>query len=132
MKNAKCVWVVIIGTVVALSACRKPTAEMVFEKLDPDFGGLQGGKSVRIMGDHIRLDIGYSVLFGKEISPQVAIASEKALVAVTPRATTPGPVDVTVRADDGSVFRIKQGFEYVNQGGNLLQRAKDSPPADDL
>ncbi|MGB5811931.1 MAG: IPT/TIG domain-containing protein [Polyangiales bacterium] len=98
---------------------------MAFERVDPDFGGLQGGKSVRIVGDNIRLDIGYSVLFGSDIASQVSIASEEAIVAVTPRAIEPGRVDVVIRTDDGSVFRIKNGFEYVNQGGNLLDDTSD-------
>lgn len=120
MKNPKCMLGVIIGAVIVFGACEKQSADMAFDKLDPDFGGLQGGKSVRVLGDNIRLDIGYSVLFGQQVSPQVSIESEKALVAVTPRTLDPGRVDVVVRTDDGSVFRIKEGFQYVNQAGNLL------------
>ncbi len=125
MKNPKCLLGVIIGAVLLLGACQKQSAEMGFDRLDPDFGGLQGGKSVRVLGENIRLDIGYSVLFGRQISPQVSIESDKALVAVTPRMMEPGRVDVVVRTDDGSVFRIKEGFQYVNQGGNLLQRPSE-------
>jgi len=117
---------VIIGTVLVLVACEKPSAEMAFHELDPDFGGLQGGKTVKVVGRNLRLDIGYAVYFGQLRSPQVSIRSEKALLAVTPRRTTPGAVDVTIRADNGSVFVIKQGFEYINQGGNLLDES-DAP-----
>ncbi|MEM7137406.1 MAG: IPT/TIG domain-containing protein [Myxococcota bacterium] len=117
----------IIGAVVVLASCSKSTGQMGFERLDPNFGGLQGGKSVRVVGHDIRLDIGYSVLFGTEISPRVSIESESALVAVTPRRTSVGPVDVVVRTDDGSVFRIKDGFEYVNQGGQLLGDSPSEP-----
>ncbi|MDH3199719.1 MAG: IPT/TIG domain-containing protein [Myxococcales bacterium] len=122
MKNAKCLLGVIIGAVIVLGACQKQSTNMAFERLDPDFGGLQGGKSVRVLGDNIRLDIGYSVLFGQQISPQVSIESDKALVAVTPRTIEAGRVDVVIRTDDGSVFRIKEGFQYVNQAGNLLNQ----------
>lgn len=114
-----------IGAVLLLTACEKPAPEMSFEKLDPDFGGLQGGKTVQIIGKHLRLDIGYAVYFDKLRSPQVSLESEKALLAVTPRQTSPGVVDVTIRADNGSVFVIKRGFEYINQAGNLL----DEPEA---
>jgi hypothetical protein len=114
---------VIIGAVLVLAACEKPRAEMAFRKLDPDFGGLQGGKTVQVVGQSLRLDIGYAVYFGQLRSSQVSIQSEKALLAVTPRRTTPGMVDVTIRADNGSVFVIKQGFEYINQGGNLLDES---------
>lgn len=129
MKNPKCRLDVIIGTVVLLVGCSKPSGNMDFERLDPDFGGLQGGKSVRVVGENIRLDIGYSVLFGNAISPRVSIENDTALVAVTPRTATPGRVDVVVRTDDGSVFRINDGFEYVNQGGQLLG-GSGTPPAE--
>ena len=115
---------VIIGAVLVLAACEKPRAEMAFGELDPDFGGLQGGKTVRVVGQSLRLDIGYAVYFGQLRSPQVSIQSQKALLAVTPRRATPGAVDVTIRADNGPVFVIKQGFEYINQGGNLLDESK--------
>jgi hypothetical protein len=111
---------VIIGAVLVLGACEKPRAAMAFHGLDPDFGGLQGGKTVQVVGRSLRLDIGYAVYFGQLRSPQVSIQSEKALLAVTPRRTTPGVVDVTIRADNGAVFVVKRGFEYINQGGNLL------------
>jgi hypothetical protein len=111
---------VIIGAVLVLASCEKPHAEMAFHELDPNFGGLQGGKTVKVVGRSLRLDIGYAVYFGKLRSAQVSIQSEKALLAVTPRRSTPGAVDVTIRADNGAVFVIKQGFEYINQRGNLL------------
>jgi len=116
---------VIIGAVLILGACEEPRAEMTFQELDPDFGGLQGGKTVRVVGQAIRLDIGYAVYFGQLRSPQVSIQSEKSLLAVTPRRSTPGAVDVTIRADNGSVFVIRRGFEYINQGGNLLDEPKE-------
>ena len=115
---------VIIGAVLVLGACEKPRAAMAFHQLDPDFGGLQGGKTVQVVGRSLRLDIGYAVYFGQLRSPQVSIQSEKALLAVTPRRTTPGVVDVTIRADNGAVFVVKRGFEYINQGGNLLNDPK--------
>ena len=115
---------VIIGAVLVLAACEKPRAKMAFHKLDADFGGLQGGKTVQVVGQSLRLDIGYAVYFGQLRSPQVSIQSEKALLAVTPRRTTPGLVDVTIRADNGWVFVIKQGFEYINQGGNLFEESE--------
>jgi len=115
---------VIIGAVLILAACEKPRPDMAFHELDPDFGGLQGGKTVRVVGQAIRLDIGYAVYFGQLRSPQVSIQSEKSLLAITPRQATPGPVDVTIRADNGSVFVIERGFEYINQGGSLLGEPK--------
>ena len=116
---------VIIGAVFMLAACDRSNAQMSFESMDPDFGGLQGGKTVRVIGRNVRLDIGYAVYFGEFRSPQVSIENDKALLAVTPRRAEPGAVDVTIRADNGSVFVINRGFEYINQGGNLLDDAPE-------
>jgi hypothetical protein len=116
---------VIIGAVLLLVGCDESGGEMTFQHLDPDFGGLQGGKTVRIIGTNLRLDIGYAVYFGQQRSSQVSIQNQKALLAVTPRRFEPGSVDVTIRADNGSVFIVKDGFEYINQAGNLLEEAED-------
>lgn len=115
---------VIFGAALAVGACEKPRAEMAFDKLDPDFGGLQGGNMVRVLGHSLRLDIGYAVYFGELRSPQVSIQDENALLVVTPPRVSPEVVDVTVRADNGSVFVIQQGFEYINQAGSLLGEPK--------
>lgn len=112
---------VIIGAVLVLTACERPRPEMAFQRVDPNFGGLQGGKTVQILGENLRLDIGYAVYFGQLRSSQVSIQSDKALLAVTPRQWSPGMVDVTIRADNGSVFVINGAFEYINQRGRLLE-----------
>ncbi|MGD8317534.1 MAG: IPT/TIG domain-containing protein [Myxococcales bacterium] len=115
---------VIIGAGLASGACEKPRAEMSFVEVDPDFGGLQGGKTVRIVARSLRLDIGYAVYFGEQQSPQVSIQGNQGLLAVTPRRANPGTVDVTIRADNGSVFVIEKGFQYIDQAGNLLAEPK--------
>lgn len=119
---------VIIGAVLLLAACDQPRGDMAFLQLDPDFGGLQGGKTVRVVGHNIRLDIGYAVYFGRQRSAQVSIQNEKALLAVTPRRFEAGAVDVTIRADNGSVFVVKNGFEYINQAGKLLDEGEAEAP----
>ena len=116
---------VIIGAVLVLGACEKPTPAMTLLRLDPNFGGLQGGKTVRVVGKSIRLDIGYAVYFGKLRSPRVSIQNDRALLAVTPRQWTPGMVDVTIRADNGSVFVVRNGFEYIDQRGQLLDAPEE-------
>lgn len=123
----------IIGAVFVLAACEKPRPDMAFQEVSPDFGGLQGGKTVRILSRNLRLDIGYAVYFGQLRSPQVSIENDKALLAVTPRRPDAGMVDVTVRADNGSVFVIKQAFQYIDQAGSLLDEgaapAAQDPPS---
>jgi len=116
---------VIIGAVLVLAACEKPQPAMDFRRADPNFGGLQGGKTIRVVGENLRLDIGYAVYFGQLRSPQVSIQNDKALLAVTPRQWTPGTVDVTIRADNGSVFVIHKAFEYINQRGQLLESPQE-------
>ena len=116
---------VIIGAVLVLSACEKPQPAMDFQRMDPNFGGLQGGKTIRVVGENLRLDIGYAVYFGQLRSPQVSIQNDKALLAVTPRQWSPAMVDVTIRADNGSVFVIHKGFEYINQKGQLLEAPQE-------
>ena len=148
MRGRRSVASVIIGAALSIGACEEsrpapeppPPAkseaelprEMTFRELDPDFGGLQGGKTVAVLGKHIRLDIGYAVYFGEQRSPQVSIRDHKALLAVTPRVPSPTVVDVTIRADNGQVFVIRRGFEYVDQAGSLLEapapEPADSPP----
>ncbi len=116
---------VIIGAVLVLAACEKPQPAMDFQRVDPNFGGLQGGKTIRVVGANVRLDIGYAVYFGQLRSPQVSIQNDKALLAVTPRQWSPAVVDVTIRADNGSVFVIHKGFEYINQKGQLLEAPQE-------
>ncbi len=116
---------VIIGAVFVLAACEKPQPAMDFQRVDPNFGGLQGGKTVRVVGANVRLDIGYAVYFGQLRSPQVSIQNDKALLAVTPRQWSPEMVDVTIRADNGSVFVIHKGFEYINQKGQLFEAPQE-------
>jgi len=116
---------VIIGAVLVLAACDKPQPAMDFQRVDPNFGGLQGGKTIRVVGANVRLDIGYAVYFGQLRSPQVSIQNDKALLAVTPRQWSPAMVDVTIRADNGSVFVIHNGFEYIDQKGQLLEAPQE-------
>lgn len=121
-------WTFALGAALLCGACEGKTDEMLFESVDPDFGGLQGGKTVRILGRNLRLDIGYTVYFGSDASHQVAILNDGTLEAVTPRKRSSGPVDVIVRADNGTVFRLENAFKYVNQAGALLGGPNPSEP----
>ena len=83
MGRARTVW--LLAAALSLAGCEKSSAAMTIDGVDPDFGGLQGGKTVRVLGQNLRLDIGYAVYFGKQRAPQVSIQNERALLAVTPR-----------------------------------------------
>ena len=58
---------------------------MTFQRLDPDFGGLQGGKTVRVVGENVRLSM--------------PTAEEKEVLAV--------PRDALIlRREGASVFKV--------------------------
>ncbi len=88
-------------------------------RVEPDFGGLEGGKSIKIVGRNMRLDVGYTVYFGRRPAPRVSILDTETLLAVAPRADA-GTVDITIRADHGPSFVVKDAFTYVDQAGALL------------
>ncbi len=80
--------------------------------MEPVVGHTQGDQPVRIFGSNFRQDIGYTVYFGAKKAGTVTILSEKIILATTPGRNEEGHVDVTIRADDGSAFRMPKGFEF--------------------
>lgn len=122
-------WVLmgLIAATLALFACSGRDAPMKLTGLDPDFGPLEGGQTVAIKGSGLRLDIGYSVHFGKRPSPRVSMADTGTLLAVTPDHPVPGAVDVLIRADNGAAFQLKGAFTYKDQSGNLLRDMGKTP-----
>lgn len=101
--------------------------EVEIHSIDPRVGALQGEQPVRIGGKNFRSDIGYTVYFGNQRALQVTILDESTLLAVTPSRDSAGPVDITIRADDGPAFRIANGYEYTDMGGNVVEQLGDAP-----
>jgi hypothetical protein len=93
--------------------------------LEPRHGHLTGEQPVNIGGQNFRTDIGYTVYFGAQAASRVIVQSTENLVAVTPGASEPGPVDVTIRGDDGTAVRIREGYNYENMGGNVVEQLGD-------
>jgi hypothetical protein len=89
--------------------------------LEPRAGATAGEQPVRITGSNFRQDIGYSVYFGATRAPQVTIIDPNTLLVATPQ-HDPGRVDVVVSADSGPAFRIRDGFEFTEQGGNVMEQ----------
>lgn len=87
-------------------------SEPTVEHLDPNQGPVNGEQPVKIVGKNFRTDIGYTVYFGSVRSPSVTILDDKTIIAEAPIEDTPKEVDVTLYADDGSAFRIKQGYRF--------------------
>jgi hypothetical protein len=87
---------------------------------------MQGEQPIRIGGRNFRSDIGYTVYFGTKKAGSVTILNENELMAATPPGEEPGPVDVTIRADNGPAFRIVEGFAYQDQGGNVMEQVGEA------
>ncbi|WP_197464264.1 IPT/TIG domain-containing protein [Microbacterium sp. TNHR37B] len=76
--------------------------------IDPDRGPVAGGTEVTITGDG--LDDVTEVLFGDEPAASFTVNPDGTITAVTPPATAPGTVAVTVTNPDGSDDSLD--FEY--------------------
>ena len=93
--------------------------QMAVTNINPQQGNAAGLQRVMITGRNFRQDISYSVFFGKEKAKSVTIKDPQNLIVQTPK-SDPGVVDITIRADDGNAFRIKQAYTFmeVAAGGN--------------
>ncbi len=94
--------------------------KMTVTGINPPAGHIAGEQTVQILGKHFRPEIGYAVYFGNAKASAVSIRNPEMLIVTTPQHEA-GAVDVTVRADDGNAFRMKQAFKYENMGGNVVE-----------
>jgi hypothetical protein len=107
------------AALIALAGCESG-GEMAITGLNPRAGHVAGDQTVEIQGKNFRTDIGYTVYFGKSKAGNVTIRSKEAILVSSPSGS-PGPVDVTVRADDGHAFLLKQAFTYEDMGGSVVE-----------
>jgi hypothetical protein len=112
-------WTFSVLAALALIGCES-SKEMTIKGLNPQTGHVAGDQTVEIRGETFRTDIGYTVYFGQAKAKAVTIRSTEALAVTTPSGDK-GPVDVTVRSDDGRSFKIKQGFRYEDMGGSVVE-----------
>jgi hypothetical protein len=94
--------------------------ELAVYDLEPRAGATAGEQPVRITGANFRQDIGYAVYFGAIRAPQVVILDDTTLLVATPQ-HDPGAFDVVIAADDGPAYRIVNGFQFTEQGGNVME-----------
>lgn len=94
--------------------------EMAVTGINPRAGHIAGDQTVEIQGKNFRMDIGYAVYFGKSKASNVTIRSKEAIMVTSPSGS-PGPVDVTVRPDNGAAFVLKQAFTYEDMGGSVVE-----------
>ena len=96
--------------------------EMEVRDLDLKIGAMKGDQLVKIQGQNFRSDIGYTVHFGDKKAQSVTIVDPKTLVVVTPQQLKAGSVDVTVRADNGTAYRIRNGYKYEDMRGSVMEK----------
>jgi hypothetical protein len=104
---------------VTVLGCDQSGGAMTITGINPKAGHVGGDQTVEIQGKHFRTDIGYTVYFGNAKAKNVTIRNSEALTVTTPQ-NPEGPVDITVRADDGNAFLLKQAFKYENMAGSVV------------
>jgi hypothetical protein len=67
------------------------------------------------------------VYFGTQQASRVTVQSPELLVAVAPGVPEAKAVDITIRGDDGTALRIREGYSYDNMGGNVVQQLGNNP-----
>ena len=106
-------------SVFCMAACDSD-GQMAVTGINPRTGHLTGDQKVEIQGKNFRSDIGYTVYFGNAKARGVTIRGTESLLVTTPSGEA-GPTDVTVRADDGNAFRLKQAYTYEDMGGSVVE-----------
>lgn len=94
------------------AGCGSGGGEMQILDVQPRKGSASGGQRIAILGKNFRTDIGYTVYFGAKKSPAVTIVDPKTLVVETPLMDNAGPVEITLRADNGDAFKIASAFAF--------------------
>jgi hypothetical protein len=119
--------ILIAGLVGALLAGCK-SGEMAILDINPRTGHTQGDQPVHIVGKNFRQDIGYTVYFGTKKTTSVTIRDPETIEVLTPTGMPEGKVDIMIRVDDGSAYRVADAFSFKNMGGNVVQ-GLGSPPS---
>lgn len=101
--------------------CGDGGGEMGITDIQPRAGATQGQQPVKILGRNFRTDIGYTVYFGNKKATSVTILDPETILVTTPQRDEPGPVDVTIRADNGPAFRIASAYRYEEMGGSVVE-----------
>lgn len=113
-----------IGLWLAVAACTQSGGPLKVDSVEPNQGTTAGGDEIALVGGGFQPGKTQAeVKFGRKKAESVQIASTGKLKVVTP-ANEKGPVDVTVMFDDGTMFKIPNGFRYVEPAeGSNARRA---------
>ncbi len=96
-----------------IAACQSGAGALKVDDMDPPQGTTAGGEEVTIRGGgFVPGKTQAEVRFGRKKAEHVIIASGAKIKVVTP-AGEKGPVDINVMFDDGSSFKVPNGFRYV-------------------
>ena len=109
---------------VASTACMQKGGPVKVDSIEPSQGTTGGGEEISIVGGGFQPGKTQAeVKFGRKKCETVTIASTSKIRVVTPPGEK-GPVDVSVMFDDGSAFKIPNGFRYVEPAdGESARRA---------
>jgi hypothetical protein len=99
--------------VLGLVASCEDNGKIRVDRVDPLEGITAGGDHVNILGAGFKPGKTQAqVMFGRHVCDQVVISSTNKISVVTPNGDK-GPVDVTIDFDNGSRYKIPNGFRYV-------------------
>jgi hypothetical protein len=109
---------------VASVSCVQKGGPLKVDSIEPPQGTTGGGEEISIVGSGFQPGKTQAeVKFGRKKCETVTIASTSKIRVVTPP-NEKGPVDVSVMFDDGSAFKIPNGFRYVEPAeGESARRA---------
>lgn len=105
-----------------LVSCEE-SGKIRIDRVDPPQGITAGGDRVNIIGAGFKPGKTQArITFGTHLVDQVVISSTSKITVVTPAGDN-GPVDVTLDFDNGSRYKIPNGFRYLEakQTGNMRQ-----------
>jgi hypothetical protein len=95
-----------------LSSCDEK-GKIRVDRVEPPEGITAGGDHINIIGAGFQPGKTQArIMFGRHACEQVVISSSNKISVVTPNGDK-GPVDVTLDFDDGSRYKIPNGFRYV-------------------
>ena len=113
-----------IGCWALIAACTQGGGPLKVDSVEPAQGTTAGGEEISIVGNGFQPGKTQAeVKFGRKKAESVTIASNSKITIVTP-SNEKGPVDVTVMFDDGSMFKVPNGFRYIEPAdGENARRA---------
>jgi hypothetical protein len=118
-------WLAGAAVVAAATGCKG--SEMAILDVNPRTGSTQGDQPVHIVGKNFRQDIGYTVYFGTKKTTSVTIRDPETIEVLTPPSMPEGKVDIMIRVDDGSAYRIADAFHFQGTGENAGQGLGATP-----